>query len=1051
MELNFFSSQIHPALICHRRRHLILFTKETDRLQGRVSSLFDLEAERVIPVALTALDLSIQKVEELLLEGHLPEIEGEEIYFTVPPEGGRDRLLMREIEREIERLSREEVEATRHPDHLYCPVSRELFLDPYSNQFGHTFEREVITKIYDGEREGKRPLCPISRQEMTTPPTPNYPLREAIDRIRSTPPIPLLPAMEGKATGTDLDRANRFREMAGEEWKRGDKDGAIALLIRAFQAAEKSDHYLFLAQIYRASGESRKAHLASLHLARLQIRRGELEGGFETIQPLYQAFPALYALLIGSMGKKDGACRILRREARQIGGKRGLDYWEWALSLNPLSPGLFEEVPSSNPALFASLGSLYWRGDREESDRLQKRALELAPNHPTVLWGAVLSGRSDLSLFRALSTLSPTDLYALKRTAESGDLEDIWRYIDLLVQQGSSQEGYHVALQWADRWLEGLLFDQSIELLSRSISRFQPFFQEKIALKIDFLERLMTAYTEALESNHGALKKVVDELGSYYESIGDWESAIRVHQKADHHLHSHETSLKLGRALGRRSKKEGIDFLYQIAKPLFATQEYRLVGQYIDQIREIAPLDQIGRIVDPLVGDSICSQSAAIDLFRQLEEVRRELSLHTRQLEEMRQLIPFYIPQGTIHPGRFFTTPSMGSHYPQGSRKDLFGSNEWTHFFRFVPPVSLDLERVASEFNQSCPFISGRSIGETHRLLLIPREISYGIEESRRGFIEERLEAIFQALSRLCSSNKIKLLSQVPRDNNDPPFSFSAFADFAQQFSRPMSHIGLRSYWLLVANEPFDSENAPPGYRKLDLVELVVSAMTEYVISGHASCPFKALGGRLFDRKEVEIREAILLMERNLKAVKDRMAIDSTIASSLKSSDWEVLSGHYRSDYYSHCSSYGGLHHEQGGELQLLRRVNQFLQTLLNGDDLTDFRSGPTEFRSEPIRGLKRYLREGVAIDGIMNAFVAPHWLKRVRFGVKGVESGVLAIAPLDEGEKGTPLWGREISFDPPGEIESSVIREEELRQILSQPPSSGASSSSSSAPYTDY
>lgn len=1045
MELNFFSSQSHPALICHRRRHLILFTKEANRLQGRVSPLFDLEAERVIPVALTSLDLSIQKVEELLVEGYLPDIEGEEISFIAPPEGVRDRLLIREIDREIERLSREEVEATRHPDHLYCPVAREFFLNPYSNQFGHTFEKSIITKIYE-EEEPRRRLCPISRQEMTTPPTPNYPLRETVDRIRSTPPIPLLPAMENKAPGTDLDRANQFRQMAEEDWKKGDKEGAIALLVRAFQAAEKSDHYLFLAQIYRASGESRKALLVSLHLVRLQIRRGELEGAFQTMQPLYQEFPALYALLIGAIGKKDGACRILRREARQIGGKRGLDYWEWALSLNPLSPGLFEEVASSNPALFASLGSLYWRGNREESDRLQKRALELAPNHPTVLWGAILSGRSDLSLFRALSTLSPTDLYALKRTAESGDLEDIWRYIDLLVQQGAIQEGYLFALEWIDRWLEGRFFDQSIELLSRSISRFQPFFQEKIALKIDCLERLMTAYTEALESNHGALKKVVDELGSYYESIEAWESAIRVYQKADHHLHSHETSLKLGRALGRRSKGEGINFLYQIAKPLFAAQEYRLVGQYIDQIREIAPLDRIGGIVDPLVGESICSQSAAIDLFRQLEEVRRELSLHTRQLEEMRQLIPFYIPQGTIHPGRFFTTPSMGSHYPQGSQKNIFGSSEWTHFFRFVTPGSFDLERAASEFNQSCPFISGRSAGETHRLLLIPKEISHWIEKSRPGFIEERLEAIFEALSQLCSSNKVRLLSQVPRDNHDL-FSFSPFADFAQQFSWSMSHIGLRSYWLMVANEPFDSENAPPGYRKLDLVELVVSAMTEYVISGHTSCPFKAVGGHLFDREGVKIQQAIFLLERNLKAIKDRMAIDPTIASSLK-----VRDRHWGIDDYSGDYSYLRLQErdfygrQKGGQLELLSRANQFLQALLDGSDVTH-----SDSRSRLIRALKHLLREGVAIDKIMNSLVAPHWLKRARFGVKGVERGVLAIAPLDEDERGIPLWGREIFFDPPDEIEPNVIGEEELGRILSQPPSSGASSSSSSASYTDY
>lgn len=1037
MEITFFSNPAHPALICHRYRHLILFTEEGGRLKGRVSPLFDGESERVIPVALTTFD----QIEELLRQGHLPQIGGEELSFTPPLEGPKGRLFLQEVDRAIDRLCQEEVEAARHPDPLYCPVTHELFRDPYSNQFGHTFEREVITKIY--QEGSKKPLCPVSRQEMTTPPTPNYPLRETIDRIRSTPPVPRLPAMESRAPATDPDRANRFRQMAEEEWKEGHKEGAIALLVRAFEAAERSSDYLFLAQIYREGGERRKALLVHLYLARLQVMRGDLEEAWRTMQPFHQELPALYALLIGIMGKRDGACRILRREACQIGGKRALDYWEWALSLNPLSPGLFEEVCSSNPALFAALGSLYWREDRKEAARLQKRALELAPTHPTSLWAAILSGRSDLTLFRTLSTLVPTDRYALKRVAEGGDLEDIWRYIDLLAQRKENQEGYHFALQWADRWLEAQLWGPAIELLSRLVPRFQLFFRENIALKVDCLERLMTAYTAAFESNHRALKEVVDELGSYYESTENWESAIRVYQKGDHHLHSHETSLKLGRALGRRSKGEGIKFLYQVAKPLFATQEYRLVGQYMDQIREIAPLDRIEGMVDPLVAESICSQSAAVDLFRQLEEVQRELSLHTRQLEEMRKLIPFYIARGTVHPGRFFTTPSMGSHYPQGSLKNLFGISEWNHFFQLVAPISLNLEEVESRLSQNCPFIPGRSIGETHRLLFIPREISRWSEEGRRHLHEERVESIFHALSKLCSSNKVTLLSRVPGDIHD--FRNNSHPFFAKQLSRAVSNIGLRSYWLLVSNEPFDRESAPPGYRKLDLVELVIAAITEYVISGHTSSPFKAVGGYLFDQEEIEVERAIRSFERNLRAVKERMATDPKIVRFLGK---EGFDGIGLFDYERGYRSSRLSSRSEENQIQILKKIDGCLEALLRKQDIDHFTT-----QNEPIRSLRHLFREGVSIDGIISYFVDPTFLKRFRFGVKGVESGFLEMAPLDESERGIPIWGQEISFDPPEEAAAEVktVREEELELALSHPPSSGASSSSSAYSHSDY
>lgn len=71
-----------------------------------------------------------------------------------------------------------------HPEHLVCPITLCLFVDPVSTKYGHTYERAAITA-----EVAKSSKDPLTRQPLTCEDlVPNIAIRKAVEQYRASTP-----------------------------------------------------------------------------------------------------------------------------------------------------------------------------------------------------------------------------------------------------------------------------------------------------------------------------------------------------------------------------------------------------------------------------------------------------------------------------------------------------------------------------------------------------------------------------------------------------------------------------------------------------------------------------------------------------------------------------------------------------------------------------------------------------------------------------------------------------------------------------------------------
>lgn len=75
------------------------------------------------------------------------------------------------------------------PDHLICPITRQLFQDPVVASDGRTYERTAIQRVLDSDN----PVSPISRQALSQLLVSNRAIVDAIENWKNSSQVPLPP------------------------------------------------------------------------------------------------------------------------------------------------------------------------------------------------------------------------------------------------------------------------------------------------------------------------------------------------------------------------------------------------------------------------------------------------------------------------------------------------------------------------------------------------------------------------------------------------------------------------------------------------------------------------------------------------------------------------------------------------------------------------------------------------------------------------------------------------------------------------------------------
>lgn len=666
MENRLFSNPAYAALIYHSGRQLFLFTEDKERLFATSTSIFHRVKEKTVEIAAAAFsqhsipesecNSRIRSVSWLLQQGYLPLIKENQLNFRLAQHQAQNNDLVQQLKNEITQLSDAIGFAVLDADVNYtCPITSEVFREPYLNEFGHTYERVKIQEIFEKKEELRK--CPISQQIMTRPPFPNFRLRQIMDNFRS-PPIPLLPAMENREAGDELDKANKLRLDAEENIREKRFAAGIELLRCAFEAGENYEHYLFLANIYQQMNDLNKAALVYLRLSQLQIQRDEFPQGFENIERAFELIgdqedgrQLLRSLIFKRRGDPHRACETLRQLARRSSEiKNALNYWEQALICNPKAEGLLEEIvqviSTKNQmetdkmrvqqviGMIKVVAALH-SNNLDQARLFREKATELAPISVFPRWATIISNEENPTpLFRILSKLSPDICYYFEKAAESGELEDVWSHIEFLNQRTTRDEAFKIYVHWLDVWLSSERLN--LNLAKELVNRARLLFSEDPQI----LEHLHRVCLSSPELNFRDLRDVTEKLGKYYEEVGDWEKAERVYQIADAQIHDNETPLKLGRVIGKRSPSDAISLLSSMLPFLLIEEEYELGSRYIALIRDIVRSEAPRRLehfLEPRIFENLVVQMSTIELFNQLRQVQRNLDEFQQRMETIKE------------------------------------------------------------------------------------------------------------------------------------------------------------------------------------------------------------------------------------------------------------------------------------------------------------------------------------------------------------------------------------------------------------------------------
>lgn len=635
--------------------HLVLFKAKSD--QTLVITIYTISQERIFKKALSSAEtdisdhrLSLVKESSLTLVEKLikKKILSKKLLPTYAEISMQE--CFQSIQQVIHQIKAKVVIENDELQKFTCPLTLEVFQDPVIDEHGHTFEKGAIKRHLKNSN-----LCPLNRQPIQAPLTPNRLIRQIIEEAQSKDPIPTFALfIDDKA-----DLAAKYIKKAETYEKEEDFEEALKAYACAFKYTKNSSDYFPLPLLFQRMQQTQKAVLAFLYLAQYQLQPQEeqIYLAIDTLKKALEIDPHFLPILLlivklyrfadnltpafDLLLEKGMAFAFSKEYPQEV-----IALYKQTLILAPDSFHIYCALESllENPQEKAHLllkgachalqkkeyqnaQDFYQKAESYQPDSFidQLIYIELLKQHSQ---GEALKDKL-LSLAKTYhqKQLFPQKLQVYKMLIH---LENNPFYYRGLIRTYEQLQKPHKALQWRQKLLPLLMQNQdwqAAEALAQEILK-------DIPQSLPLYENLETIYTQWQSHK---LCDLYAQLGKAQLKNHQIVQAETTYRKAFEHFHTLEHALALAETLQEQNKiVESVQIYYEAATIALMDEHFNIFHQCVQRIRQIDPklrhLDLTQRM-------HLLAQNQIFQLQKEGREMRAEISKLQEKLDPFK-LVP---------------------------------------------------------------------------------------------------------------------------------------------------------------------------------------------------------------------------------------------------------------------------------------------------------------------------------------------------------------------------------------------------------------------------
>ncbi|MDJ0652219.1 MAG: hypothetical protein QNJ27_04370 [Simkaniaceae bacterium] len=684
--------------------------------EGKISlKVLDLAQKCLFKKAFSAAELSLP-VSQLLAKGNFSPILERLVekqsfpkeHLPAHPQEVTPEKCERLFDQIIEQLTLKRFVARNEREEFICPLTLETLLDPVIDEHGHTFEKSAIETYLQREN-----ACPIDRQPIHSL-IPNRSLKQIIQNWQEPDPVPNFSLF--KEENPRLASANLQMVQTYVEEKKYQQ--ALDFYAKALQSTKSDEDYAFLPTLFELMGDYDKATLAYLYLAKYQLLANKTSQAIETLESCQR----------GHTFSLQNNLALIELYYRSAQPEKALALsFQTAEIFSTQNPEqaitLYKRLITDHPAELSSYSSLaaLVESPQEKAHILLKGALE-AIRHGDYAAAEKLTQKAEshsqdsfvdslvsLDLIKKQGPaprLKQKLLYLADAFEKKGLTKQLLSTYKMLFQLDKNPDhcqkilSAYQTLQKPQKefaWsltLTALLIEQQQWEQAETVAKETLQKVHELEQRVPLYENLEKIYTAW---NGHKLQNLWPQLGKAYRERSQLDLAEKTYKKAFERFHQFADAIALAETLKASDKtRESVHTYYEAAVEALLEQNSDKLALCTQGIKQIDPhLQQLdlNQRMYLLAQEQILKQQTQIVSLEQVVQPLREQALVERKMRE------------------------EFSHL-------WFGKEKWEKYFGEVgvePPFPKDL---ASILQSPCPYWEGKTVGETHMLVLIPQFVN---------------------------------------------------------------------------------------------------------------------------------------------------------------------------------------------------------------------------------------------------------------------------------------------------------------------------------------
>ena len=605
-----------------------------------------------------------------------------------------------------------------------CPLTLDIFQNPVMDEHGHTFEKEAIEEHLKNDGS-----CPINRQPIKTL-SPNLLIKQTIESYQNQDPIPTQKLFQKE----NHTLASKNIEMAQDYLRENEYEEAIDSLIKALKYTKSLDAYALLPSIYQKMGASQKTILATLYLTQYHIEQKSLKVAIQTLEEVQIKTPEIDHLLI-LLYQENNQPKEALQCAKTLASTLSKSHADQAIVL-------YTQILQKEPhhlELYPLLTSI-------QTDPQRKRETLMTGICHALIIGNYQLVKEWIEEVKKYGTPTFLDhLLTLDLLKHQDDHKQLKHTLEELARTYGTKKEIRIALK-----LYKMLFqlEETEESCQKILSAYQTL--GKKAPQIHWYAKYLELLIQNKNWQQG--EKIAQEaLNILQEKIPIYLHLETIYEKAYKQFHSLDHALALADTLNKQNQ------IAQSVKTYYQASESALLEGRVDVLslcaKKIQEVDSQMKHLDAQQRMALLTQKMLYELNKKVLILEKELKplKEKAQIKEEKKLLvekerkrQEKLEQQQKEEKRIAEEHEK-TRLEKIERKRLeelsqsFGKAKWEKYFGDIgtePPLPKDIDAILSS---KCPFWPGKTVKETHLLVLIPEKVD------KKPFTLNALEKLIQS------------------------------------------------------------------------------------------------------------------------------------------------------------------------------------------------------------------------------------------------------------------------------------------------------------------